>query len=104
MAPEGDSSGILGEFEEFLKAKRATAEQDDFAVNLSTEDDQGHTHRVEGIPVSQAAGFMHKVFGIGPAPDGDKGDSKGDDGKGDDGKGQAGNPLAYFQGGKRKSS
>jgi hypothetical protein len=99
---DGDSSGILGEFEEFLKAKRATAEQDDFAVNLSTEDAEGHTHRVEGIPVSQAAGFMHKVFGIGPAPEGDKGDGdKGDKGDGD--KGQPGNPLSYFQGGKRKS-
>jgi hypothetical protein len=96
---DGDSN-VLAEFEEFLKAKRATAEQDDFAVNLSTEDSEGHTHRIEGIPISQVKGFMHKAFGIGPAPegDGDKGD--GDKGDGD----KPANPLSYFQGGKRKSS
>lgn len=100
MAPD---PGILGEFEEFLKAKRA-ADQDavNFDVPLFEKLPDG-TERSATLPYEQGKRVLGKWWPdlFGDQDEGDKGDGdKGDKGDGD----KPGNPLSYFQGGKRKSS
>ena len=75
--------GILDQLieEAFAKGK-VSATQDDFAVNLRTTDKDGHEHVIEGIPVSQAKGWLYKQFGIGepPAPEGEGKEGEGKEG------------------------
>jgi hypothetical protein len=98
---EGEGKSILDRLIEEAAAKgKELAQEGDFAVNLTTTDEDGHAHSVQGIPVSQAAGFLHKFFGIGDAP-GDEGEGEGqgdEGGKGKPGGGGGATPLKRYFG------
>lgn len=100
-----DDKDMLGQFAEFLKAKQeAEGGSADYGVNLSTTDDEGRVHSIQGVPLSRVAPEFLARFGI---TDGKGGKAEGQDGdkakgEGDD-KAAGVSPLRSFfpqQGGK----
>lgn len=93
----GDGKSILEQLiEEATKLGAEGARKEDFAVNLRN----AAGDEVTGIPISQAAGWLHDKFGIGEAPK--KG--TGDGGTGEQGQagaegGTGASPVVkFFQG------